>query len=152
MHRIPVQSFQPALHLPSTLMYSPTQKLFISHWSGVVYSFVCFLFFSFLLSAVPAAYGSSWLGVELELQMQAYTTATVTLAEPHLQPMLQLVATQDPQLTKWGQGSNLHPHKHYVSLLIRWATTGTLKNFYTPYLVPAILSRGQRVGLKVPAL
>ena len=33
---------------------------------------------SFFLMAPPAAYGSSWAGVEWELQLQAFATAIVT--------------------------------------------------------------------------
>ena len=36
-----------------------------------------FLFFFFFM-AVPVAYGNSWAGVEAELQLPAYTTATAT--------------------------------------------------------------------------
>ena len=45
------------------------------------------------------------LGVELELQLLAYTTATAT--QPCLRP--QLLATPDPPSTERGQGSNLLP-------------------------------------------
>ena len=37
-----------------------------------------FCLFSFLFMAISAAYGSSRLGAELELQLLAYTTATGT--------------------------------------------------------------------------
>ena len=51
------------------------------------------------------------LGVELELQLPAYATATVTpRSKPHLQPTPQLNATRDPQPPEQGQGSNPHPH------------------------------------------
>ena len=40
----------------------------------------------------------SWLGVEVEVQLSAYATATDSKAgsELHLQPMLQLAAMPDP--------------------------------------------------------
>ena len=44
-------------------------------------SFYFFYFFRFM--AVPAAYGSSQTGVELELQLPAYTTATaIAMPDP----------------------------------------------------------------------
>jgi len=46
------------------------------------------------------------LGVESELQLLAYTTATAG-SKPHLQPTPQITATPDPQPTERGQGSNL---------------------------------------------
>ena len=39
--------------------------------------------------------------------------------------MPQLVARPDPLPTEQGQGSNLHPHRHYVGFLTHWATMGT---------------------------
>ena len=47
------------------------------------------------------------LGVKLELQLPAYTTATVTRDPSHV---TQFVTTLDPRPTERGQGSNLHPH------------------------------------------
>ena len=41
-----------------------------------------------------------------------------TRSEPH-------VATPDPASPEWGQGSNPHPHGHYVEFLTCWATTAT---------------------------
>ena len=38
------------------------------------------------------------------------------------------IAMPGPKLAEWGQGSNPHPHGHYVGLLTHcWATVGTLK-------------------------
>ena len=51
------------------------------------------------------------LGVESELQLLAYTTATAMSSKPHLQPTLQLPAT--PTARDWtepGQGWNPYPH------------------------------------------
>jgi len=57
--------------------------------------FVCLFLFLFFMS-IPAAYGSSWVRVELELQLQAYPTATCnTRSEPHLWPMPQLGTMPD---------------------------------------------------------
>ena len=41
-----------------------------------------FLFFLFMAS--PAAYGSSWPGIKLKLQLQAYTTATAMPDPSHI--------------------------------------------------------------------
>ena len=50
-------------------------------------------------------------GVELELQLPAYPTATATKdPSPHLLPTPQLMGTLDPQPSERGQGSNLHPY------------------------------------------
>ena len=46
------------------------------------------------------------LGVESELQLQVYTTATATLGPTYTTA----VTTLDPQPTEWHQGLNLHPH------------------------------------------
>ena len=48
------------------------------------------------------------LGVELEMQLLAYTTAATAM--PRLQPIPQLTAMLDPQPTEQGQGSKLCPH------------------------------------------
>ena len=67
------------------------------------------------------------LGVKLELQLPAYATATAT-ATPCSRRIFNLHHTWQSdrivQPTEQGQGSNLHPHRHYV--LILWATVGTL--------------------------
>jgi len=52
------------------------------------------------------------LGVEVELMLPAYTTAT---ARPDLSRVCdppQLMAMLDPSPTEQGQGSNPHPHGH----------------------------------------
>ena len=54
--------------------------------------FVLFLFFFF--KAAPMAYGGSWAGVELMLQLQALLhSQNSTRSELHLRPTLQLMAT-----------------------------------------------------------
>ena len=71
-----------------------------------------FSFFFFLFRATPVAYGSSKAGVDLELQLPAYTTATATrdqsciynLHHSSWQP------TPDPSPSERGRGSNPHPH------------------------------------------
>ena len=67
------------------------------------------------------------LGVEMELQLLVYTTATAT---PDLSGICDLHTPQtgarsDPWPAQQGQGSNLHPRGHYVEILIHWATVGT---------------------------
>ena len=49
------------------------------------------------------------LGVESELQLQAYAAATQDRAES-LQHRPELGAKPDPRPTERGHGSNLHPH------------------------------------------
>ena len=75
-------------------------------------AFFLFLFFFLLLRATPMAFGSSHrLGVESELQLPSYTTATATPHLSHaLRPISQLTATLDPSPTERGQGWNLCPH------------------------------------------
>ena len=43
-------------------------------------------------------------------------------SEPQLRPKPQPVAMSDPQPTEQSQGSNLHPHRHYVGFLteLQW--------------------------------
>ena len=51
----------------------------------------------FFLGCHPQHMEVPRLGVESELQLLAYTTATATAgSEPHLQPTLYLAATTDP--------------------------------------------------------
>ena len=86
--------------------------------------FFCLFAFS---KASPTAYGGSRVAVESELQLPAYTTATVTRdprqvcdlhstahanagSKPHLQPIPQLTAMPGPEPTERGQGSNPSPH------------------------------------------
>ena len=63
------------------------------------------------------------LGVKLELQLLAYSTATAT-QDPRriLRTRPQLVATSDPYLTEQGQGSNPHLHSYHVEFLTTMAT------------------------------
>ena len=49
------------------------------------------------------------LGVDLELQLLAYTTATATQNLSHISD-LRYSSQLDPQPTERGQGSNLRPH------------------------------------------
>ena len=65
-------------------------------------SFVCLFF-----RATPKAYGSS------QARGQFWAVAASLChsnmgSELHLQPIPRLMATPEPQPTKWGQGSNLH--------------------------------------------
>ena len=55
------------------------------------------IFFSHLFRAVLAGYAIPKVGVESELQLPTYTTATTQLGtKPHVQPTPQLTATLDP--------------------------------------------------------
>ena len=77
-------------------------------------SVVIFFFFSFI-GLHPQHIEVPRLGVKLELQPPAYTTATSLWhsnagTELHLQPTPQLMATPDPWPIEQGQGLNLHPH------------------------------------------
>ena len=53
-------------------------------------------YFFFFLRAVLLAYGSSQLGVKLELRLLAYAITTTTGSEQHLQPTPQFMAMPDP--------------------------------------------------------
>ena len=56
-----------------------------------------FFFFLVFLGPQPWHLEVPRLGVEAELQLPAYTTATATTgSQPHLQPTTQLTATPDP--------------------------------------------------------
>ena len=69
-----------------------------------------FFFFCFL-GPPPQHMEVPRLGVEMELQLPASTTATATpRSEPRLQPIQQLTATPYPEPTERGQGSNPQPH------------------------------------------
>ena len=59
-----------------------------------VYTYFFFFFFCFL-PLHPRHMEVPRLGVEVELQLLAYTTATAT-SKPHLRPTLQLTAPPDP--------------------------------------------------------
>ena len=59
------------------------------------------------------------LGIESELPLPAYTTATANSgSEAHLPPTPQLTATRDPWPTEWGQGSDAHPHGYLSDSLL----------------------------------
>ena len=58
------------------------------------------------------------LGVQSELQLQAYGTATATLNLSHIHAHT-AVCSKAGSLT-WGQGLNPHPHGHYVGFLTHW--------------------------------
>ena len=76
------------------------------------------------------------LGVKSELQLPAYTTATAKLGSKLcLGPTPELTATQDPQPTEGGQGSNPHPYG-YQSDLFPLRHNGNSQNycFYKPQL------------------
>ena len=83
-----------------------------SNWSNQNVSciLIFFFFFSFLWPCLQHM-GVSRLGGKSELQ---------------LQPTLQLVATLDPQPTRQGRGSNLHPHRNCVVVFLAcWTMMGT---------------------------
>jgi len=92
------------------------------------------------------------LGVHLELQLLAYTTATAnTGSKPHLPP----AATLDPLPTEQGQGLKLHPHRHHVRFLTYWVTTGTPEKMLFNLVCPfGCLSSHQetRLWLLLPLL
>ena len=84
---------------------------------------------SFLFRTTPAIYEDSRLGLELELQLLAYTRATATLqCRSHATSMTYVTAYGNAgSLTHWGRpNTKPHPHKHYVRFLTCWAITGTL--------------------------
>ena len=71
----------------------PFVHLFKFYWAPTIGPLLCPLeiittgserFFFFLFRAAPAAYRSSWLGVESELQLLAYTTAKATQDPSHV--------------------------------------------------------------------
>ena len=88
----------------------------------------CFVLFFSLVTVPPAAYGSSqargWIRAAAADLCHSYTGSKL-----HLWPTLQLEATPDTLPTAWGQGSNLHPHRHNVGFLTHWGTTGTPGSF-----------------------
>ena len=69
------------------------------------------VFFSFLFRNMDVPR----LGVKLELQLPAYTTATVTRIPSHIRN--QLTASPDSKSTERGQGSNPHPHGYSLGSL-----------------------------------
>ena len=50
------------------------------------------------------------LGIESELQLEAYTTSMATQDLSRVCNLPQLMAVLDPRSTEHGQGSNLNPH------------------------------------------
>ena len=83
-------------------------------------------FFSFLFTATRVVYGSSWLGVELELQVPAYAT---TIAIADLSHICKLChSSRQCQILNplnKARESSPHPQRHYVRFLPCWATPGT---------------------------
>ena len=76
------------------------------------------LFSFFLYTAIPAAYGNSGAGGGTGASAAGlHHSHSNMVSKPHLQPILQLVATPDPSPTEQGQGSNPHPHGYYGKLL-----------------------------------
>ena len=73
--------------------------------------FLFYFFFFHFLGLHPWHMEVPRLGIELELQLPAYTTA-IAMQDPELRlrPTPQLRALPDPYLTERGQGSNLRPH------------------------------------------
>ena len=49
-----------------------------------LFGILCYFYLFIYFMAVPVPYGNSWVGVKLELQMQAYTTATATQDLSHI--------------------------------------------------------------------
>ena len=73
--------------------------------------FLCtFLFLELHVWYVPR------LGVQPELQLPAYTTATLMQDPSLLWPTPQLMAMLDPRHTEQGQGANPHPHAYWLDL------------------------------------
>ena len=88
-----------------------TILLGLSNFKSVFVFFWFFLFLFLLFRAVPMAYGSSHLGAESQLQAASLCHSHNNVGfEPYLQPTPQLKTMPDPQPTKQGQESNLHPH------------------------------------------
>ena len=92
--------------------------------------------FTFFFMAGPAAYGNSQARVRLELQLKGYAIST---ARPDLSCICELhcslwqcqkECTEGKESTEQGQGSNPHPHGHYVCFLTHWTTSGTLCTYF----------------------
>ena len=83
-----------------------------------------FFFFCFYLGPHPWHMEVSRPGVELELQLLAYATATAVRSEPHLQSTPQLTEKLDPRPTEWSQGSN-RILMDTGQFCFHWATMGT---------------------------
>ena len=87
-------------------------KLFYETWVGGKAGFD-FIFINFLLwRATPVACESrGW--IEAASPGLHYSHCS-SGSKPRLQPIPQLRATLDPQLTEWGQGSNPYPHGYWA--------------------------------------
>ena len=96
----------------SVQLYYWDHKPFFSKAIIIWRSFFFFLFFFAFLGPQPWHMEVSRLGVKLELQLLAYTTAKATWRLSHLQPTPQLMATPDPWPTERGQWWNPCPHGH----------------------------------------
>ena len=87
---------------------------------------LAFFFLFFFFRATPVAYGRSQARVDSELQLLVPCLGNNNAeSKLHLWPTPQLGATPDTSPTEQGQGSNLHPHGHYVGFLTHWATMQT---------------------------
>ena len=82
-----------------------------------------FFFFSFLVMAAPAAYGSSWarsrIGAAAAILHHSHGNSSQIWAASVI------YATACGNTAERGQGLNLHPHGHCAEFLTRWATMGT---------------------------
>ena len=76
------------------------------------------IFFLFFITT-PMAYGSSQTRglIGASDAGLVYNHSNNTESKPHLRPTLHLVAMPDPWPSEWGQGLNLHLHRHYVGFL-----------------------------------
>ena len=76
--------------------------------------------------AAPVAYGTSLDRSRIRAMVAClHYSHSNAWSALHLQPMPQHVATPDPQLTDWSQGSNQNPHRDNVRSLTHWPTMGT---------------------------
>jgi len=76
------------------------------------------LSFLFYFRAVPAAYGSSrargWIGAAAAGLYHSHSNVG---SNPHLWPTPQFTTLPNPESTHLGQGSNPHPHGHWLGSL-----------------------------------
>ena len=79
-------------------------------FSLLVFLLLWVFFFPIFLGPHSWHMDISRLGVESELHLPAYTTATAMQDPTHIRPTPQLMETPDPQPTERGQGWNLHPY------------------------------------------
>ena len=96
------------IHFHWAMMRTP-QKF---HFIYLFLFFIIIFFLSFVFSkSAPMAYGSSQARGQIGAVAAGLRQSdSNTGSEPRLQPTPQLTATQDPQPTERGQGTNLHPH------------------------------------------